>query len=242
VNRHFIRAWQLVIVLLLANDPVRAASPELRPFNASYSVTSHGFSAGSAEVQLQRLADGNWSYQSRIRASFMAMFFDAPAEVSRSLFSIQDGHVIPRQFTAEDRSSAKDQSLILDWERGRVTGVFERTPVDLPTQPGLLDNYSVQLALMNELMAGRTPQRFVLVEKGRIREYTYAMETSETLRTALGEQRTVVYRATRPGSNKSTLFWCAPDLGYLPLKVERRAGKDVEWSMTVKTLDIEPKR
>ncbi len=35
------------------------------------------------------------------------------------------------------------------------------------------------------------------------------------------------------------MFWCAPELGYLPLKVERRDGKDVEWSMAVKHADVD---
>ena len=52
-------------------------------------------------------------------------------------------------------STSKDQKLDFDWSRGRVTGISERKPVDLPTQPGLLDSLSVQVALMSELMAGR---------------------------------------------------------------------------------------
>ncbi len=220
-----------------------AATPELRPFSASYTITAKGLTAGSAEVQLQRLAEGRWSYQTRFAAGFLARTFASsktPAELSRSLFSIQDGRVVPQQFTAEDRSSDKDQSLVFDWSRGRVTGIFERKPVDLSTQPGLLDSQTVQVALMNELAAGRTPQRFVLVEKGRIKDNIFTAEGSERLRTAVGEYHTIKYRSSRPDSDKSTLFWCAPELGYLPLKVERHDGKDVEMSMTVKTLVIDP--
>ncbi|MEO8315832.1 MAG: DUF3108 domain-containing protein [Pseudomonadota bacterium] len=225
-------AWQTLMLLLVCSS-AQAAAAELRPFIASYSIT-----AGSAEVQLKRLDDERWSYEVRVKAFFLARPW-MPAELTSSLFAIQDGRVIPHQFTAEDRSSDKVESLVFDWNRGRVTGIFERKPVDLPTQPGLLDSQTAQVALMNELLAGRTPQHFVLVEKGKIKEYTYTMEGSTTLRTAVGEHRTVIYRSTRAGSDKSTVFWCAPDLGYLPLKVERREGRNVNWSMTVKTLDID---
>jgi hypothetical protein len=227
--------WFRALAMLLAVTSTWAGSPELRPFSASYSITG-----GSAEVQLQPLGDERWSYQLRLKPNIFMRLFDTPAELSRSVFSIQDGRVIAQQFMAEDRNSDKNQSLLFDWNRGRVTGTFERAPVDLPTQPGLLDSLSMQVALMNELQAGRTPQQFVLVEKGRIREYNYTMEGSANLTTAVGEYRTVIYRNTRPGSKKSTWFWCAPELGHLPLKVERRDGKTLEWSMAVKTLKMEP--
>ena len=238
-----ISAWRCAVVALLAcSAPLSAQpAPELRPFKASYAITWHGMSAGSADLELQSMGDGRWSYTSR---SFARGLFRLaiPAELaSRSIFTLRDNKIVPERFTSDDGASSagKDQQLTFDWNRGRVTGVAEKKKVDLPTQPGLLDTMSVQVALMHELLSGRTPQRFVLLDKDRIKEYIYTTEGSETLRTAMGEHHTVIYRSSRPGSNNGTWFWCAPDLGYLPLKVERREGKDVQWSMAVKSLAIE---
>lgn len=238
MNAHRVSKWLRILLLLAMGGPAWAAASELRPFTASYTVNGQ---SGSAEIRLEQLDDGSWSYQQTIRVrSFLARLF-MPAELSsRSVFTLQDERVLPRQFTADDGkgSSSRDQTLDFDWARGRVTGIFERKPVDLPTQPGLLDSLSVQVALMNELMAGRMPQRFVLVDKGRIKDYLYTREREETLRTEIGEYRTVIYRSSRTGSDKSTVFWCAPDLGYLPLKVERRDGRSVEVTLAVKSLKI----
>jgi hypothetical protein len=236
------RTWSRVAALVLTCGSAQAqaaAGPELRPFTASYSVNGR---SGSAEIKLEQLADGSWSYQQRIRVnSFLARLF-LPSELSsRSLFTLQDNRVTPLQFTADEGAgrSSRDQELDFDWNRGRVVGTFERKPVDLPTQPGLLDSLSVQVALMNELMAGRVPQRFVLVDKGRIKDYLYTLEGNEVLRTAeMGEHRTVIYRSSRVGSAKSTVFWCAPELGYLPLKVERRDGRDVEVTLSLKSVEF----
>jgi hypothetical protein len=238
------KSWRRIgALLLIFGSAHAAAAPELRPFTATYSLTWNGVSAGSAEVQLQHLADGSWSYQTRIKANFLARTFMPAdlAELTRSLFSTQDGRVLPMQFTADDgsRRGDHDQLLDFDWTRGRVTGIFERKPVDLPLQPGMLDSQSVQVALMNELAAGRTPQKFVLVEKGRIREYAYTREGSATLKTVVGEHRTEIYRSSRSGSDKTNWFWCAPQLGFLPLQVERRDGKDVMLVMKLKSLAID---
>jgi hypothetical protein len=238
VNTRRVAAWPFVLVLWAACHAASAADPELRPFSATYSINGQ---AGSADIQLERLADGSWSYKQHIRVnSWLARLF-VPAERSqRSLFTFQNDRLIPQHFTADDGAgnSSGDQKLDFDWNRGRVTGSFESKPVDLPLQSGVLDSLSVQVALMSELIDGRTPQRFVLVEKGKIREYAYTNIGTETLRTAMGEHRTVIYRSSRAGSEKTTVFWCAPDLGYLPLKVERRDGRKVEYTLAMKTVEF----
>lgn len=233
------RAWLGVLVAsmpLLART-TQAPAADLRPFSASYTITWHGMSAGTAQLQLQRLADGRWSYQSLSTAR--GLFRIAmPAELrSRTLFTIREGRIVPELFTADDgaTSSNKDQELKFDWVAGRVTGVAEKRRVDLPLQPGLLDTMSVQIALMHELLGGGTPRHFTLVDKDRIKEYDYTAVGEESVGTPVGEQRTLVFRSSRPGSSTGTYFWCAPELGYLPVKVERREGSKVQWSMSLAT-------
>jgi Protein of unknown function (DUF3108) len=231
-----VAAFALTLVPLLAGA-LEAPTSELRPFTASFSITWHGMSAGTARLQLQRLEDGRWAYQSLSTARGLFRLA-MPAELrSRSEFAIREGRILPDRFTADDgaSSTSKDQDLRFDWNTQRVTGVAEKRRVDLPLQPGVLDTMSVQIALMHELLVGNTPRYFVIVDKGRIKDYNYTAVGEETLVTPIGEYRTLVYRSTRPGSETGTYFWCAPALGYLPLKVERREGSKVQWSMALLT-------
>lgn len=223
----------LLVVLLTILAPTLVHSMELRPFTASYAITRGKTQIGTAEIQLQRLADGRWSYQQHTHIRNLLARLILPAEMtSRSLFQLDGGRIVAQQFAVNSSDSDEDQSLAFDWNRGRVSGLYDGKPVDLPLQPGVLDSLSVQAALMSELSAGRTPQRFVLADRGRIRDYIYTAEGSETLHTAVGDYRAMIFRSSRPGSDKSTLFWCAPELGFLPLKVERRHGKDVEFTLS----------
>jgi hypothetical protein len=233
-----LRAAAAIVALAGLGQTVQAA--ELRPFTASYNITWGGISAGSATLTLQQNADGRWTYQSHTAArGFFRLAI--PELRSRSVFVLQDGKVVPEQFVADDGagSSSREQELHFDWTAGRVTGKAEKSKVDLPLEPGMLDSMSVQVALMNELLAGRTPARFVLVDKGRIKDYNYTAQGEDKLATPLGEQQTVIFRSARPGSRNGTWFWCAPALGYLPVKVERREGKDVQWSMRLVSATVQ---
>jgi hypothetical protein len=220
-----------VALSLLCLACVPALAADLAPFKASYSFRYRGMSAGGAELRLQQLPDGRWSYESLVRArALLLVRFNWE---SRSVFRIIDDKVVPEQFS----SSEKDEQVRFDWASSRVTGTVGRKQVDLPTQPGLLDTQSVQVALMQELLSGRMPARFVLIDEGRIKDYRYAVEGSEIIDSPLGQHRVDIFSSRRPNSNKATYFWCAPDLGFIPLKVERRNGRDVEWSMTLTALE-----
>jgi hypothetical protein len=110
--------------------------------------------------------------------------------------------------------------------------------VNLPLQPGLLDGMSIQVAMINALLAGHPPTRFLMIDKTKIKDYLYTEEGTATIQTALGPYRTIIYRSGRPGSEDGTWFWCAPDLRFIPVKVERRNGKKVAWSMTLESAKL----
>lgn len=232
-------------VVALVAAPAEAAG--LRPFFATYEVAYFGLSAGTSDLHLHQLPDGHWLYESRLTANLRARLLvprsKMPAD-ERSQFRVVDNRIVPQSFSAGDGSpnDPKAQQLNFDWQRGRVTGVAERRPVDLPLQPGLLDTMSAQLALMLDLSAGRQPAPFAVLDKDRIKEYDYAAEGTATVKTKAGEFQTVIYRSRRIGSEKSTLFWCAPDLGYLPVKVEGHEGGDLKWSMAAKAVQVDPPR
>jgi hypothetical protein len=209
-----------------------ATALELRPFRASYSIRAHGLS-GRGELHLQQHANDRWSYDMHLQGRGLARLVPGANQRSRSEFHIVDGRVVPDSFTSTDN----DQKYTFDWNAGRVNGTAARKPVDLAAQPSLLDTLSVQAALMQELLSGREPSRFVLVDDGRIKDYLYTLERNETLESIAGTHRTVIFSSRRPGSKKATYFWCAPDLGYLPLKVERRNGPDLEFTMTLAELE-----
>ncbi len=105
------------------------------------------------KVQLQRLADGRWSYQSisTARGLFRLVM---PAELhSRSLFTIRDDHIVPEQFTAEDGTRARARIRTYVRLECRSRHRHGRTTPRRPAAaPGLLDSLSVQVALMHELL------------------------------------------------------------------------------------------
>jgi uncharacterized protein DUF3108 len=106
--------------------------------------------------------------------------------------------------------------------------------------PGIEDDLSVQIALMVELLRGHTPEKFSLLGGDSVREYRYSRDGEETLTTPAGTLQTVIYRSEKQYSPRVTRFWCAPSLGYIPLRVQQKRNDEIEWTMQVQSVKREP--
>lgn len=214
----------------------RVHGAELEPFEASYAWSWKGMTVAVSTVKLER-DQGLWQYRSHSSPRGIGKIFSERPVMQSTLRVTPDG-VQPISYRADDGTSStkRDAQLHFDWEHRRVTGVYEDVPVDMPLQPGIQDDLSIQIALMVELLRGHTPDRFQLVDKNQVREYQYSREASARLRTAIGELDTVIYKAQKAGSPRITRFWCAPSLGFVPLRIEQRRENDVQWTMQIEKL------
>jgi hypothetical protein len=217
-----------------------AAADELRRFEASYAWIWHGMTVAVTTLKLENSGDDSWTYTSRSEPRGIGkVLSQRPKTVS--VLKVTAAGVQPLSYKGDDGTSSTKRAIDLkyDWQAHRVTGVYEETQVDLPLKPGVQDDSSVQVAMMVELLAGRTPERFSLIDKNSVREYRYTREGDDNIDTAIGKVATVVFRSQRANSPHANRYWCAPDRGFIPMKVEQKRGDEVQWTMQILTLKRE---
>ena len=213
-----------------------AATGELKPYEASYRGIWHGMTVAVSELKLTQTGD-TWTYSSESSPrglGRLAAGVFPPHQVS--VVRLTATGVQPQSFRSEGGESSKAVDLRYDWESHRVTGTYEGTAVDLPLTADVRDDASVQLGLTVELLAGRTPRSFRVIDKDSTRQYEFARDGEATLKTPMGDIATVVYRSQKAGSPRITRFWCAPERGYIPLKVEQTKGDEVQWTLEIESL------
>jgi len=228
------RLLPIMVALLAASAAARA--DELRPYQATYRGIWHGLTVAVSRLTLERTGD-TWTYSSESAPrglGRLAAGVFPPHQVS--VVRVTGSGVEPLSFKSEGGESSKSIDLSYDWSAQRVTGSYEGTPVDQPLSADVRDDASVQLALTVELLAGRTPKSFRVIDGNGTRQYQFAREAEATLETPMGRIATVVYRSQKVHSPRITRFWCAPDRGYIPLKVEQTRGDDVQWTMEIESL------
>jgi hypothetical protein len=216
-------------LLSLASLAAGASTPDLTPFVAEYAVSYGSMSVGTSHFELKPGAEpGRWVFESRSDAHGLARLIASGRLVQTSWLTVEGDQVRPQRFRFDDGSTRKqeDANLAFDWPGGRVTGDAKGEPVDLEIVPGLQDPVSSQLAMMVALLAGREPESLPMVDGGRLRETEVRLERRERVTTPAGEFDTLVYTSRRPGSRRVTWMWLAPELQYLPVRMEQlRDGK-----------------
>jgi hypothetical protein len=224
----------LAAVLVLA---ARAAgAEEIKPFTATYGWIWNGMNVAATTLKLEKSGD-TWTYTSNSEPRGIGkLMSQRPKTIS--IVRITAEGVQPLSYKGDDGTGSDKRSIDVryDWDHLRVTGVYEQTKVDLPLTAEVQDDSSIQLALMVALLRGTIPARLELLDKNSVREYHYQRAREEVLKTPLGDIPTIVYTSQKAYSPRVNSYWCAPDRGYIPLRVQQKKGDDVEWTMEIESL------
>jgi hypothetical protein len=229
----------LATALLASTAYADAAVPQ--PFSATYAVTYRGIGAGTITFTFSHdPATGRYTYETHPNPGALARLFISSAAVERSVMEIDATGTRPIDWQLDDGKSSKsgDGELHFDWSRNAVTGTVEGEPVNLTTEPGTQDRSSIAIAVTTALMRGVEPGTIPLIDDNRIKRYVYTKKEPATVDSALGKLDTVIYESTREGgSSRTSRFWMAPSLEFLPVRAEQiRKGK-VETVMVLQKLE-----
>ena len=232
----------LRILALLASTVAAAAAAqtELRPYEASYDFIARGMNAGTSSFTLRKDGATEWTFVSRNQPRGLFRLFSSASLTLTSHMRVGPEGVQPLLFTAaQPDGSGQEAEVHFDWENNRASGVQEGTQVDMPLKPGVQDDLSVQIALLHALLSGQTPTGIAIFDKQGVRDYDYARVGEETLHTPVGEVATVVYESHKANSPRRTRFWCAPQFGYVPMRAEQKRAAQVQWTMTLRSIQLD---
>jgi hypothetical protein len=210
-------------LLCISAAGVAAAEALLPTYTATYEVIHKGRNVGSSEFSMSH--DGArdiYTFRSHTEVKGMLRLVSPNAVVERSDFVVHDGQIRPLEFWYEDGSRKGEDNVhaVFDWDAGTVIIAAERH-TQLTLQPGVLDRGSMQVAVMRDMASSAMPGPYVLADEDALKTYEYALEGEERTSTPLGELTTLRYRQQRQGSSRSTALWVAPQLKYLPVRIEQ---------------------
>jgi hypothetical protein len=228
--------WLVPAALLAGAVSASATDETLRPYQATYRAIWNGMTVAVSKLKLEQAGD-RWIYSSSSSPrgiGRLAAGLFPPRQVS--IVRLTGAGVQPLSYESTGGETSKSIDIAYDWDSHRVTGSYEGVPVDQPLAPDVQDDGSVQLALMAELTAGRSPRSFRIIDGNGTREYQFSRDGEATLETPMGRIATVIYLSQKAHSPRITRFWCAPDRGYIPIRVEQTRGDEVQWTLEIESL------
>ena len=212
------------ILLAAVAMPAIAAANEPVPFRAVYKARYYGFPIGATGIrELKKEADGRYLLTSRAH-NFLGTIDE------RTTFTLDgNNRVVPEQYQYRRTGIGRNRTTLLkfDWSNRQITEGDDATPWKIALKPGTQDNLSYQFMLRSDLTdAWRRGEewptlKYTIADDGQLKEYSFRVVGEETVKTAIGEFKTV--KATRTGGNpkRITNFWLAPAYNFLLIRFEQ---------------------
>jgi len=183
--------------------------------------------AGELNQQLETLTDGLHRFRSATKAKGVVALFKRDTVKETSLWTLSQQQIKPRQYLYQRNGGKKDKYLRMDFDwRNRSVHIDDRVhPWDLEIEDSTLEKHVYQVQLRLDLLQNPKQKTFnyLIADGGRLKHYQIKRLEQETITTPLGSINTVKFKRQRDrdsDKDRETTLWCAPELNYLPVKLE----------------------
>jgi hypothetical protein len=230
------RGWLIAAALAVAAQDARGTDAAVATYTATYNVEYKGKEAGTAEFSVVHLAERDlYEFTSRVLAKGLLKLARPKPVVERSHFRVDAAGVRPLEFWYEDGSRSGDDNvhIAFDWDRriATVSGTEARREMALPA--AALDRGTLQVALMRDLATTGVPDSYTLADDDSVSSYEYTDNGNATMTTGIGPLETRALTQQRTGSSRTTWLWVAPELRFLPVRIEQRRDGEVQTAFTL---------
>lgn len=240
IKAYLIIVLQLFGLQLCISTSANSAIPP--NYIAYYDVEKYSILVGRSTINLHQTED-KIHYSQEVELVGLASLFknDHVAEDSWITKTADNRYLLDRyQYTHTNSSRNRNVMIEGNWSQTKddqVSGILRGTvsgnPVTVPTNKATWDNFSFQLALINDVSDNNKNLSYNVISRGRLREYTFSILDSEQLEINNKQYDTV--KLERNDGKKTTRIWLAPELHYIPVLIETYKDDDLETKVIIDT-------
>lgn len=227
---------------LLFSLALPATADVLSPYTAVYEVNRGNIMLGDTTFNLNKQEGDCYLLEGVAEPKGIAAMFAGKMKES-SHFCVENGRIRPHKYNVEKEKGDDDDNYTLKFDWGnKLVRTNNDKPRELPTDG--LDRTVMEIAMRRLLaQAGdklpTDPFIFLMVEDDEIKPYRFKITGEEKVATPVGRFNTVKVERLNAGKREFRL-WLAPELDYLPVKVERQKKGDAAIRMTLRELPKSP--
>ena len=137
----------------------------------------------------------------------------------------------------QDKKKNRNEHYVFDWDNNKASVKYKDKNKQLDVPEHTFDNYSAQLLLMREPDKESSTNIYSVISKGRLKEYKYQLETTESINTKVGEFSANKYVRKKDNDKKTTyLGWYAEKLNYIPVKLDKFENGKLDVSIQITSI------
>lgn len=218
-----------LLATLLGCSRLLANPAPLESHRAEYLLTRDGLPVATMVMELNLSEDDRYHYHARTRPHKALALVGKALEISPgarvdeiSGGSMPKGHFRPDYYHHQrENGGSRELSITFDWTRGRANIESEDKPWSMEIPANALDKLVVLLALRQDLALGERDFTYPVADGGKLKSYRYVVAGKDQITTGAGTWDCVEVTRSKQGGPTDYRLWLAPDLGYLPILIER---------------------
>lgn len=224
---------QLILVMLLimtlplyrtyASETLIYVPPD---YTATYRAQRFGM-AVIGEISLKRSNDTLY-YQADLRPAGLLTLARDDEITEKTRIHITPMGLRSSYYFYSHISSRRERitEVYFDWQQKKLSGTHRGRAFNFELVDGMMDRFALQIALINDVVAGRKKVSRTILNRDRIVSYEFTRGDEQTIRTPLGVIRAIEMKRYNEARDMSVSIWFAPDLHYIPVRVEQEENNE----------------
>ncbi|MFC6052365.1 hypothetical protein A6M14_12135 [Acinetobacter sp. Ac_877] len=213
--KHILKALSLsAITATVVMGGISSQAFAMSPFQAGYQFNYNGKNIGSATRTLSQ-SGNNWTYVFAAKAVGLA------SATETSKFTFNNKQISSSNFSRTSKVLVHNNTMSINFNPSTklINTKKDDTNRSFAWKSGVLDELNAELQLREDLKNGALKSAYLLADAKEIESRRFVKQGNEQVKTNYGTFDTmkVVLKHEKPG--RETIFWLAPKLDYLPVKV-----------------------
>ena len=208
--------------------PTLASAKSVEPSSANYSFTIEDKYKGTATRTLNK-SGNTWNYNVNARVAGVA------TAAQNSTFTINGNNVVPTQASTTYKLLGVGRTHKLDFNPSskKVVSNYRGKSTTMNMAQQAFDDLSLEVQIRQDLLNGKFSGNYYMAKKDKIEKTPFKKSGNTKITVPAGTFDTVRVDRVHDDNSRSTSFWLAPSLDYLPVKVSQiNDGKKMDLELT----------
>lgn len=206
----------ITLFLYLTLQSITLSAP-LKDFTATYDLYHNNFYVGQSTRKL--VTENKFLTFTSISktAGLAALFFDVTlTETSKLRFKNNRLQFFSYHYDEKKSDETTGYELRLDKNNTFYNSSEKKT---YPVAKNLHDTLGFSVAIMYDMQQGKREIKYTIAEKDNLKTYTLKYIKNEDLITNKGVIKTLKMEHYNPQTKHRFTFWCAENMGFLPVRI-----------------------
>ena len=128
------------------------------------------------------------------------------------------------------RRNARESEVDFDWSKKVIKGFYKDRVIDFNIEKRILTRILLQIEIMHQKQRNNLKDTYLIIDKDEIKEIDITSSNSgRKISVPFGSYDVIEVSHRSKNSNRINTFWLAPELDFIPVKLEQTEGNKVNF-------------